>query len=75
MNQSDLLRKQLMPNENIRIRLNFDAVPTVRFDDEKITPKTVRVRRQLMRWFSLMVLIYGVLVYTKKSKITTININ
>lgn len=47
MNQSDLLRKQLMPNENIRIRLNVDAVPTVRFDDEKITPKTVR--RQLLR--------------------------
>ncbi|XP_060861884.1 uncharacterized protein LOC132938914 [Metopolophium dirhodum] len=47
MNQSDLLRKQLMPNENIRIRLNVDAVPTVRFDDEKITPKTVR--RQLPR--------------------------
>ncbi|XP_025424708.1 uncharacterized protein LOC112693733 [Sipha flava] len=47
MNQSDLLRKQLMPNENIRIRLNVDAAPTVRFDDEKITPKTVR--RQLLR--------------------------
>ncbi|KAL4104213.1 hypothetical protein QTP88_019522 [Uroleucon formosanum] len=47
MNQSDLLRKQLMPNENIRIRLNVDAVPTKRFDDEKITPKTVR--RQLLR--------------------------
>lgn len=47
MNQSDLLRKQLMPNENIRILLNVDAVPTVRLDVEKITPKTVR--RQLLR--------------------------
>jgi len=47
MNQSDLLRKKLMPNENIRIRLNVDAVPTVRFDDKKITPKSVR--RQLLR--------------------------
>ncbi|KAF0772389.1 THAP domain-containing protein 2 [Aphis craccivora] len=47
MNQFDLFRKQLMPNENIRIRLNVDGVPTVRCDDEKMTPKTVR--RQLLR--------------------------
>jgi len=41
MNQFDLFRKQLMPHENIRVRINIDAIINVRCDDEKITTKTV----------------------------------